>query len=342
MANPPSGPLLSAVLIVRDEEELLPGCLESLSRIADEIIVHDTGSLDRTRDIARAAGATVTEGVWTDDFGAARTAALGPASGMWVLVVDADERVITDPALLRARLLDADGVDGFSLRIDNLTGSAGPGYASWGARVLRREGLTWVGTVHEQPLLDGAEPQLRTMPPHELALEHLGYSDPDRVRAKAGRNAELAQAFLDSVASAGHFDHLTVLRTLVDLGRSLMAAGRTQDAVDTFETARDLAEPASGPWLEATDHLARLLLGAGYDELVIVLSDQLRDAGADGRYCDWLRAQALAQLGHPLAALDLIRGVDALVDTAGREYDVGQVTEIRTLLEELVRLEHSR
>jgi glycosyl transferase family 2 len=342
MANPSPGPLLSAVLIVRDEEELLPGCLESLHEIADEIIVHDTGSLDRTRDVARAAGASVTEGAWPGDFGAARTQALVPASGRWVLMVDADERVITDPALLRARLLDADGADGFSVRIDNLSGSAGPGYASWGARVLRRPGLAWVGSVHERPLLDGLEPQLRTMPPHELSLDHLGYCDPDRVRAKAGRNASLAQAELDAMAASGHFDHALVLRTLVDLGRSLMAAGRAQDAVDTFETARDLAEPGSGPWLEATDHLARLLLGAGYDELVVVLSDQLRGAGAEGQYCDWLRAQALAQLGHPGEALDLIRGVRALVDTAGREYDLGQVTEIRNLLEELVRLEHSR
>jgi hypothetical protein len=94
---------------------------------------------------------------------------------------------------------------------------------------------------------------------------------------------------------------------------------------------REIA-PGTQAWKEATDHLARILLGAGYDELVVLLSDQLAEAGVDRRYCDWLRGQALAQLGRPEEALQLILGVDELVDPAGRRYELGRVREVADLL----------
>ena len=55
-------PLLSACMIVKDEEEALPACLERLQGVVDEIVVYDTGSTDRTMEIAEQAGATVVRG----------------------------------------------------------------------------------------------------------------------------------------------------------------------------------------------------------------------------------------------------------------------------------------
>jgi tetratricopeptide (TPR) repeat protein len=182
------------------------------------------------------------------------------------------------------------------------------------------------------------EPVLDTMPGHLLSLEHLGYADPERVRRKAARNALLAQAHLDALTSRGVPDPMAVAGALLNLGRSLIGAGRQQDAVDTFETVREIA-PGTQAWNEATDHLARVLLGAGHDELVVLLSAQLCEAGVDSRYCDWLRAQALAQLGQPEEALRLVRGVDELIDPAGRRYDLGQVLEVRSLLAALLGLQ---
>ena len=92
------GALISACMIVKDEERDLPACLASLEDLADEIVVYDTGSSDRTRDIARQAGATVIEGHWDDDFGRARNAALAECTGRWILHIDADEVAHADPA----------------------------------------------------------------------------------------------------------------------------------------------------------------------------------------------------------------------------------------------------
>ncbi len=61
-------PLLSICMIVRDEEENLPGCLEDFGPVADQIVVVDTGSTDRTVDVARRYGAEVHHHPWQDDF----------------------------------------------------------------------------------------------------------------------------------------------------------------------------------------------------------------------------------------------------------------------------------
>ncbi len=82
---------VSACLIVRDEERRLPDCLASIA-FCDEIVVVDSGSRDRTLEIARVAGARVLERPWTG-YAAQRNFALDHASHDWVLEIDADERV---------------------------------------------------------------------------------------------------------------------------------------------------------------------------------------------------------------------------------------------------------
>lgn len=82
---------LSACLIVRNEEKRLPDCLASVE-FCDEIVVVDSGSTDRTLEVARAAGATVLEHPW-EGFARQRNMALDAAHGVWALEVDADERI---------------------------------------------------------------------------------------------------------------------------------------------------------------------------------------------------------------------------------------------------------
>jgi glycosyltransferase involved in cell wall biosynthesis len=81
----------SLTIIARDEAENLPHCLGSVRGIFDEIVVVDTGSVDRTREIAREHGAKVYEFAWIDDFAAARNAALDHATGDYAFWLDADD-----------------------------------------------------------------------------------------------------------------------------------------------------------------------------------------------------------------------------------------------------------
>jgi tetratricopeptide (TPR) repeat protein len=82
---------VSLCMIVKDEEEHLAKCLSSVKPIVDEMIVVDTGSADRTRDIARVFGAGVYDFEWTNDFSEARNFSISKASGEWIFIMDADE-----------------------------------------------------------------------------------------------------------------------------------------------------------------------------------------------------------------------------------------------------------
>lgn len=108
-------PRLSAILIARNEERDLPACLESLRGVADEIVLVDSHSTDRTRDIARAHGARVVERDFAG-FGPQKQFALEQATGDWVLNIDADERLT--PALaedIRRALASGPAVNGYEL-----------------------------------------------------------------------------------------------------------------------------------------------------------------------------------------------------------------------------------
>ena len=78
---------LIACLIARDEEANLPRCLSSLAGVVDGICLLDTGSADRTLEIARSFGARTASLPWDDDFSVSRNACLDLAEGDWILQV---------------------------------------------------------------------------------------------------------------------------------------------------------------------------------------------------------------------------------------------------------------
>ncbi|BDI14694.1 glycosyl transferase [Nostoc cf. commune SO-36] len=78
-------------MIVKNEAATLPKCLNSVRKVVDEMVVLDTGSIDRTPNIAQQLGAKVYHFKWCNDFSAARNAALKYVTSDWILVLDADE-----------------------------------------------------------------------------------------------------------------------------------------------------------------------------------------------------------------------------------------------------------
>ena len=82
---------VSLCMIVRDEEEVLERCLESIKDVVDEIIIVDTGSTDRTKEIAAKFTENVYDFPWVDDFSAARNFAFSKGAGDYLLWMDADD-----------------------------------------------------------------------------------------------------------------------------------------------------------------------------------------------------------------------------------------------------------
>lgn len=108
MSSPQDRPRFSVAMIVRDEQDVLAETIASVGPIADEIVVLDTGSRDRTMEVARELGAAVYQAPWKDDFSAARNYLLNKATGAWVLWLDAGERLTGETAAKLRAFVDCD------------------------------------------------------------------------------------------------------------------------------------------------------------------------------------------------------------------------------------------
>jgi tetratricopeptide (TPR) repeat protein len=166
---------ISAVLIVRNEEVFLEGCLASIADHVDEIVVVDTGSVDGTMDIARSFGVKLLERQWRHDFAWARNEGLAAASGNWILYIDADERLrVPTGASLRDNL---DGSDTWCAMVwFSPTVNATP-YREY--RLFRNDPrLRFKGSMHETilPDLDILRQSIgASIADSPVELVHLGY-----------------------------------------------------------------------------------------------------------------------------------------------------------------------
>lgn len=107
-------PTLSVAILTLNEAQSLPGCIRSVSALADEVLVVDSGSTDQTREIAASMGARVVFHEW-EGFANQRNFALNQATGDWCLMLDADERVSEGLKSAIAAAIAGDRHAGFSI-----------------------------------------------------------------------------------------------------------------------------------------------------------------------------------------------------------------------------------
>jgi glycosyltransferase involved in cell wall biosynthesis len=136
-------PEISACLIVKNEEKMLPRCLQSIAGV-DEIVVCDTGSTDGTVKIAESFGAKIVYFKWIDDFAAARNYVKNFATHDWILSIDADEFLEQNHLQKIRQRIESCREDGI-----NVLMKPESGYGQHHlVRVFRKE-CEWVGKVHE-------------------------------------------------------------------------------------------------------------------------------------------------------------------------------------------------
>ena len=284
---------LSLIMIVKNEEAHLGECLRQASGFVDEMVVVDTGSTDRTREIAAAAGARVGEFPWNGDFAAARNRSLELATGDWALMLDADERMDDLNGVQLRRLLEgADpSVMAFCPRIESEARHhhSGVWLSHYYPRVFRRvPGVCFEGALHEQVI--GPDGPLGLHAPRlPVMIRHLGYADGAKEAGRRDRNLAIIEA-----EASRRPDDVLVKRNLAN---ALLAAGEHERARTLFQ---ELVQAELPPDLahQSRWHLAMCCLELRrFDEADQILSGMERSQGTV-----LLRAEGLRRPGARAAA----------------------------------------
>ncbi|HEV7751470.1 MAG TPA: glycosyltransferase [Baekduia sp.] len=195
-AVPATDQTVSLCMIVKDEEAMLPRCLAAIADHVDELIVVDTGSTDRTVEIAESFGARVLHHEWDGDFAAARNVSLDAATSDWLMYLDADEVLVDGDGPRLRELLGRTWREAFWLTETNHVGEMedGAAVAHNALRLFRnRPEYRFEGRVHEQ-----FAHRLPSMPerlePSPVRIDHYGYLGTVRdSKEKSRRNLELLE-----------------------------------------------------------------------------------------------------------------------------------------------------
>jgi glycosyltransferase involved in cell wall biosynthesis len=290
-------------MIVRDEGVVLARCLSSLRGRVDEIVVVDTGSTDASREIAREHGARVLDYAWSNDFAAARNAALDAASGEWVLYIDADEEVVGFERAELGVLLSDPLHAACTVRLRPVTG-----YTRYREHRLfrNRPELRFRGVIHESilPALEElcARESLRVAD-SSLDIDHYGY-DRDSLR-KHERNLPLLRARLE--AEPGH------VYSWWHLGVTLQALGDDDDAERAWRQAIEiLRERPAPPLRDSLPYLdlARHLLDRKREATILL--EEACTRFPDNWGLTWLRARDLVERGRHEDAMPLFSRLAAV------------------------------
>jgi tetratricopeptide (TPR) repeat protein len=216
-------------MIVKNEEVMLPGCLESVCGLADEIVVVDTGSTDRTVEIVTSYQAKVVHFPWKDDFSSARNESLRHATGDWVLVLDADERLQPECGGELKNLIEREDLVGVNVWLASQMpdGPAAEVLAARYCRLFRRlPGIEFTGLIHEQVL-----PSLQRLKGRvvnsEIVIRHLGYAGASPTKLR--RNLKLLEQAVVQTPD-DPFVHF-------NLGLTLHGIGRWAESTQAFEAA---------------------------------------------------------------------------------------------------------
>jgi tetratricopeptide (TPR) repeat protein len=249
---------LSLCMIVRDEEQTLPNCLSSISGVVDEMIVVDTGSCDRTIEIAQNLGAKVFSFSWCNDFSAARNESLKHAEADWILVLDADEVLMpeTIPALRQA-MQEPDVLVVTLLRQE--IGTNRPN--SLLSRVFRRHPqITFSRPYHE--LVDDSVAAILQQEPHwrivellGVAIQHTGYQPGTIAQRQKVDRARTTMA--NYLANHPHDSYICS-----KLGALYIESGDLRKGLDLLQ--RGLKSPQVEPPVQSELHYH---LGSTYSQL---------------------------------------------------------------------------
>jgi glycosyltransferase involved in cell wall biosynthesis/Tfp pilus assembly protein PilF len=243
-------PTISCCMIVKNEEIFLEKCLESIKDYVDEIIIVDTGSTDKTVDIAERYTDKVYFHPWEGSFSKARNQALSYATSDWIFQIDGDEELIEGSGEnLRNTVLESGPADAFFVNIIS-TYSNGKKRARHNFERLFRNN----GVIHYEGIVHNIVKGSSCIKASKIELMHYGYDvDEKKAYEKFIRTTELLKKQIEENPQDPMPHHY--------LSASYIARGMSKEAADESTLAIDLAEQQKNdhPLYIWTHHIAAMM-----------------------------------------------------------------------------------
>lgn len=268
-------PFLSVCMIVKDEEKMLRQNLPAIAEAVEELIIIDTGSTDKTKEIATTFTEHVYDFEWSKDFAAARNFAASKATGEWILALDADERIDSDNFRKSVEKLreNADEYNAYYVHITNFS-DKGYGAHSYVNRMVRlyrnEESIKYERPLHEQlvKIENGKEIALQF---GEIPLEiyHYGYlSSVVEEKRKIERNTEILEQGSGIDKEDGFYFY--------NRAQHFMAENKYEEALESLIKAyKSLDNGETSGWLiQCMSMIITCLINLKrYDDALTVISD---------------------------------------------------------------------
>jgi len=313
--------MLSVCLIAKNEEANLEKVLSSIKPVADEIVLTDTGSTDRTVEIAIEFGARICHYEWHDDLSAARNYCYKQAKGDWIFWIDCDEILLPESVETMKQCLSREDVFAFLILRQDLTDLDRPDLYSemWLPRLFRNHKDIYLqGCHHEQftpPLTDIAKQEGMVVETSQIRIRHTGFAGPKR-KEKFQRDVTLLERELAKRPGQLYYQ-IELFRTLLLMGDERWKSVFSEAAENLKKSIDDEKPPTP---------LSSLLL-----ETLLQLPESELLKGFTRK-----RVQALAQRWFP-------RSAPLLWVLARQDYEKNQFAVAEKRLRQLIQMgkEHS-
>lgn len=304
---------VSVCIIAKNEERYIEECLKRLKPYGFEIIVTDTGSIDRTKEIAEQYADKVVNFEWIDDFSAARNFCAEQATNSWILALDCDEYVnqVDVQGIRQCMKRFSKGVG--AIRLNNLVFNEA-GDKQYGTehivRFYHRSFYRFDAPIHEQLVAKTSDIE-RQRESFLLPIEviHHGYAlSPDEMRKKQERNLEI----LHKSVGKGEDDAYLYFQ----IGQSNFVLKNNQAAIDAYEMSLSLNPPTDKMYVEyMIVSLAMTYVRQNRITDAVMLMDKYAEQCKSARYV-YTHAGVLYDSGQKLKALLLYVTTTTLEDFA--------------------------
>ncbi|MDH7481946.1 MAG: tetratricopeptide repeat protein [Armatimonadota bacterium] len=291
-------PTLSLCMIVKNEEANLDSCLRSVKGIVNEIIIVDTGSTDRTPEIAQSHGAKVYYFPWTDNYAEARNKSLSYATGTWVLILDADEQLDKSAGQVILKAIKEPVADAFALLFHNyMSESQGPDmFIHRTCRLFRNKPeYRYEGRVHER-IVPSIERSGGKMAYLDAVIHHFGYRPAVMLeRCKHERYIRLLEADLAENPNDPY--------CLYNLASVYITKGNYKEALGYLKKAEEYITRSHEFAAATYSHMAHAFCELGSPEEAINALERAQNKGICHPELNFAKGNALLVLGRYAEAI---------------------------------------